>query len=210
MAKPATRKVLKGHSILQEIQMTASVRWTSADLETLPENGKRYEIIDGELIVSRQPHWNHQYVSSKVFSLLDSWDMKTGLGAANCAPGVIFADDEDVVPDVVWVSNERLEDAFSTDGHLHAAPDLAVEVLSPGSVNERRDREAKLKLYSRRGVSEYWIIDWRRRLIEVYRREDAQLKLVGTLYDADTLSTPLLPGFICKVSDIFRGIRPEK
>jgi Uma2 family endonuclease len=186
--------------------MTTSTRWTSADLETLPENGKRYEIIDGELIVSRQPHWNHQYVCSKVFSLLDAWDMQTKLGAANCAPGVIFADDEDVVPDVVWISYERLADAFSTDGHLHAAPEIVIEVLSPGSVNERRDREAKLKLYSRRGVSEYWIVDWRKRLVEVHRREEAQLKIISTLYDPDTLATPLLPGFACRVADIFEGI----
>lgn len=186
--------------------MTTSTRWTSADLETLPENGKRYEIIDGELIVSSQPHWNHQYVCSKVFSLLDAWYMQTKLGAANCAPGIIFADDEDVVPDVVWISSKKLADAFSTDGHLHAAPELVVEVLSPGSVNERRDREAKLKLYSRRGVSEYWIVDWRKRLIEVHRREEAQLKLINTLYDSDRLITPLLAGFACKAADIFEGI----
>lgn len=190
--------------------MTTSTRWTSADLETLPENGKRYEIIDGELIVSRQPHWNHQYVCSKVFSLLDAWNTRAKAGTANCAPGVIFADDEEVVPDVVWISNQRLADAFSTDGHLHAAPELVVEVLSPGSINERRDREAKLKLYSRRGVSEYWIVDWRKRLVEVYRREEAQLTLAVTLYDSDMLTTTLLSGFTCKVADIFEGIFTEK
>ena len=63
-------------------------------------------------------------------------------------------------PDVVWVSKERLAAVLRRDGKLHGAPDLVIEVLSPGAKNERRDREAKLKLYARRGVREYWIINW--------------------------------------------------
>ena len=62
------------------------------------------------------------------------------------APGLIFADDDDVAPDVVWISRERLAGTLDQTGHLHTAPELVVEVLSPGSVNERRDREVKLKL----------------------------------------------------------------
>ena len=78
-------------------------------------------------------------------------------------------------PDVVWVSRERLSSVLAEDGKLHGAPDLVVEVLSPGPVNERRDREAKLKLYSQRGVREYWIVDWRQRKLEAYRRQEAAL-----------------------------------
>jgi len=89
---------------------------------------------------------------------------------------------------------------------LHAAPELVVEVLSPGTANERRDRKAKLKLYSVRGVSEYWIIDWRTRQLEVYRRDQAQLQLVATLFEADTLNSPLLPGFVCTVASLFERI----
>lgn len=188
--------------------MTKAMRWTSADLEVLPENGSQYEIIDGELYVSRQPHWNHQRICVRVCALLEAWNMKTGSGIANFAPGIIFADDEDVAPDVVWISDERLAAALS-DGKLHAAPELVVEVLSPGSTNERRDREAKLKLYSNRGVEEYWIIDWRLRQIEIHRRDEGRLKLVATLFDDDTLATPLLPDFEHKVSDLFEGLSAE-
>ncbi len=78
-----------------------------------------------------------------------------------------------------------------------------IEVLSPGSVNERRDRQAKLKLYSRRGVREYWIVGWMIQQLEVYRRKRAALKLVATLYPSDRLETPLLPGFSCEVAKIF-------
>lgn len=186
--------------------MTAALRWTSADLEALPDAGKLYEIIDGELHVSKQPHWHHQAVCGQVFTLLQSWSRQSGAGYANIAPGVILAEDDDVAPDVVWVSRERLATALREDGKLHAAPDLAVEVLSPGPANERRDREAKLKLYSQRGVREYWIIDWRRRQVEIYRRTETVLQLVATLFEADTLQSPLLAGFSCQVKAFFEDL----
>jgi Uma2 family endonuclease len=91
-------------------------------------------------------------------------------------------------------------------GKLHAAPELVVEVLSPGSSNAARDREIKLKLYSRRGVLEYWIVNWQERSMEIYRRENAVLKLQSTLYENNTLQSPHLPGFDCQVSEIFADI----
>ncbi|HWC76441.1 MAG TPA: Uma2 family endonuclease, partial [Blastocatellia bacterium] len=151
--------------------MASTLRWTSADLEALPDDGKRYEIIDGELFVSKQPHINHQDVCFQIASLLNDWSKQTGLGRAFVNPGLIFAEDDDVVPDVVWIGNERLSSAVREDGKLHSAPELVVEVLSPGPVNQRRDREAKLKLYSRRDVREYWIVDWTTQSVEVYRRK---------------------------------------
>jgi Uma2 family endonuclease len=87
---------------------------------------------------------------------------------------------------------------------LIVAPDLIVEVLSAGTENERRDREAKLKLYSERGVQEYWIINWRSPQLEVYRRQNVMLTLVCTLLPGDTLSSPLLPGFACAIDRLFK------
>jgi Uma2 family endonuclease len=191
--------------------MTTTPRFTSADLEAFPlDDGKRYEIIDGELYVSRQPHLNHQRVCHRAAFKLQQWSDASGQGEAIPAPGVIFATDDDVAPDIVWMSSQRSATIVATDGKLHAAPELIVEVLSPGSANEKRDREAKLKLYSRRGVDEYWIIDWQQRRIEVFRREDASLALTATLSEADTLTTPLLSGFVCRVADLFSGIPAEK
>lgn len=183
--------------------MSTALRWTSADLAVLPDDGKRYEIIDGELYMSRQPHWHHQQACMRMAAALDAWSRQTGAGEANLAPGVIFAEDNDVAPDVIWISQSRRATALGPDGHLYAAPELVVEVLSPGGANERRDREAKLKLYSRRGVLEYWIVDWRTQQIEVYRREQLALHLVATLYSTDTLTSPLLPGFVCQVATLF-------
>ena len=86
---------------------------------------------------------------------------------------------------------------------MRQAPDLVVEVLSPGSTNERRDRELKLKLYSRQGVHEYWIVDWQRHNLQVYRRSEAELHLVATLEDEDTLTSPNLPGFSCRLAEFW-------
>ena len=88
-------------------------------------------------------------------------------------------------------------------GHFRRAPELVVEVLSPGPKNERRDRELKLKLYSRQGVREYWIVDWRTRTVQVFRREQAALRLVATLESDDALTTPLLAGFRQPVAELW-------
>jgi Uma2 family endonuclease len=183
-----------------------SLRWKSSDLEAFPDDGKRYEIIDGELYVSRQPHTLHQATVASTIGILHAWNRKSGAGMVIDAPGLIFAEDDDVAPDVVWISHARLATALWPDGKLHAAPELVVEVLSPGPANERRDREAKLNLYSRRGVREYWIVNWERREVEVYRRSDAALRLVGVMAEDDTLESPTLPGFDGDVKELFVGL----
>src|SRR6266478_4739528 len=112
--------------------MTSMLRWTSTDLESMPDDGKRYEIIDGELYVSKQPSWHHQHTCFRIAKALDSWNDETGAGHTNLVPGLIFAEDDDVAPDVVWLSNERLAHTLAEDGKLHSAPELIIEVLSPG------------------------------------------------------------------------------
>lgn len=186
--------------------MSTMTRWTSADLKTLPDDGTRYEIIDGELHMSKQPHYYHQDVCGELYGVLWNWNRTRQLGRVVIAPGLIFAEDDDVAPDLVWISNERLSAALEADGKFHAAPELVIEVLSPGSANERRDREAKLQLYSRRGVSEYWIVSWMHRSIDVYRRDQSQLHHVATLFEIDKIESPLLPGFFCEIALLFERI----
>jgi Uma2 family endonuclease len=183
-----------------------TLRWTSPDLDLFPNDGKRYEIIAGELYVSKHPHWQHQVVCGRVFLQVQLWSDQSQAGMANLAPGLIFADDEDVVPDVIWISHHRLQTALWLDGKLHTSPELVVEVLSPGGAKTRRDRELKLKLYSRRGADEYWIVNWQERRVEVYRRQEGILALEGTLTESDTLRSPLLAGFAGPVSQFFAGL----
>ena len=187
--------------------MSTQLRFTIHDLEHLPEdNEKRYEIIDGELYVSTAPDNNHQMVNLRIASALLKWSEDTRSGITLSNPGVIFTDDNAVIPDVIWVSRERYERFLGDDIKLHAAPELVVEVLSPGAANKARDLQLKLKLYSRQGVREYWIVDWRDATVQVYRRENADLKLVSTLVAEDNLESPLLPGFSASVRAVCAAV----
>ncbi|HKV42550.1 MAG TPA: Uma2 family endonuclease [Blastocatellia bacterium] len=105
-----------------------------------------------------------------------------------------------MIPDLVYLSNERRKQVATGD-RIAGAPELVVEILSPGAGNERRDRHSKRQLYRKYGVKEYWIIDPRSPSIEVYRT--ARLKLTATLAAHDEITTPLLPGFQVLVKDIF-------
>lgn len=181
-----------------------TIYWTTDLVEQMPHvEGARYEIIDGELFVTTQPHTNHQKAVHKIGFQLELWIQAGGSGQIIPAPGLIYAADRAVAPDLVWCSTERSALAVGADGKLHASPELVVELLSPGKTNEDRDRELKLKLYSRQGVDEYWIVDWCTTTIEVYRRDDADLTLAQTLQAGDTIGSPLLPGFTCVIDRFF-------
>ena len=180
-------------------------RWTVADVEALPyDEWHRYEIIDGELFVSTAPGNDHQYTCAQSIIALGNWNNETGLGVVLVGPGVIFSDTDAVQPDVVWVSREQLT-AIEKNRHLHGAPELVIEVLSPGAANLRRDLEVKLRLYSQRGVKEYWAIDGRLETVRVYRPgTTGELVLAATLGRDETLTSPLLPGFALVIARLFR------
>lgn len=190
---------------------TDRVRWTVDDLALLPSEKTRYEVIAGDLYMTHAPHWNHQKTCMRIARYLDEWSMQSGLGEVVDGAGVIFSEEDAVIPDVVWVSKVRLKKLLDESGHLTGAPDLAIEVLSAGIDevlsagidNEKRDRQVKLKLYSIQGVQEYWIADWRQKKIEVYRRDNAVLRLKETLFVQDSISSPLLPDFNCAVERFF-------
>lgn len=189
--------------------MPTAFRFTSKDLDAMPRiEGVRYEIIDGELYVSNAPHWHHQYAADEILIALRTSREVSATGVTVTAPGLVFAEDQDVIPDLIWISNERLARGQDAAGHFTIAPELIVEVLSTGWSNEHRDRDVKLSLYSRQGVDEYWIVDWRARQIEVYRRVEGDLRLVATVAGEDTLTTPLLPRFACLVSSLWAPSTP--
>lgn len=166
--------------------------------------------------MTRAPNWRHQTAITNTAAELREWSISSQFGVAIAMPGIIFSDADNsdadnVIPDLVWVSHDRLSVIEDDAGHLTAAPDLIVGVLSSGKENEKRgclrhgfaERETKLKLYSTRGVHEYWLLNWQPQQVEVYRREQAVLRLVATLIASDTLTSPLLPGFACVVSRFF-------
>ena len=120
-------------------------------------------------------------------------------------PGVIFDNFNAAIPDIVFVSNEHIK-AIASGEKVTGAPDLVVEIVSPGAENERRDRTVKRQAYSKFGVREYWVVDRYQQTIEIYRLDKGQLILVTTLANSkDQLTTPLLPAFACRVSEVFEG-----
>jgi Uma2 family endonuclease len=182
-------------------------RWTTADLARLPDDdGMRYEIIDGELHVPKAPHSYHQVVAGRIPARLDTWGITHATGLTIAAPGIVLDDEDNLIPDVIWISNARLAMALGEDGKLHALPELVVEVLSPGAANERRDREDKRLVYGRGGVQEYWIVDWQRRTLEVYRLNGNDLTLTTSVGEADTLQSDLLPDLAMPMAPLCVGV----
>ena len=181
------------------------LKWTTRDLAVIPDDDgwKRHEIIGGELYVTRAPHIFHQDAGGNLYFELQTWSRTTRLGKPFQTPGVIFGPNDAAIPDVIWISTDRLATGIDSSGHLTITPELMIEVLSAGEQNEQRDKEVKLKLYSRYGVQEYWIVNWRLKTLEVYRHSNSQLQLIATLLTSDTLTTPLLPGFEVSINQIF-------
>ena len=175
---------------------------TVADLGSMPEDGNRYELVAGELYVSRAPHIVHQAVISNVLHAFRDYLEQNPIGRVFPEVGVIFSEQDAVIPDLLFISNERFYQAIS-GGRLTSAPDLIVEVLSSGTENERRDRSVKRYLYGKYGVKEYWIVNWEVGTVEIYRLGAGGLELQATLGTKDALTSPLLPDFHLAVEAIF-------
>jgi Uma2 family endonuclease len=165
--------------------------------------GARYELIDGELYASTVPHYTHQVTCGRLIAALGTWSRTEVAGEVVGGPGLVFDRANSVIPDVVWVRRSRMAQALGADGNLHQAPDLVIEVLSPGTINTARDRELKLGLYSLRQVPEYWIVDWQGRQVEVYRRDGDALAAITALTESGVLTSPLLPGFALPLARLF-------
>lgn len=153
----------------------ATLRWTADMVRALPDDGKRYEVIDGELFVTPAPSWEHQAASKALFLRLHSYVSAHALGAVFYAPAdVEFSAERMVEPDlfVVPLIEGRSPRSWEEAGRLL----LAVEILSPGTA--RADRLVKRRLYQRPGVPEYWIIDVAARLVERWRPEDERPEIL--------------------------------
>lgn len=150
--------------------------WTAQMVRALPDDGKRYESVDGELLVTPAPVRRHQRMVGQLFRLLADYVEDTGLGEALCSPADIEAGERTLVqPDlfVVPLAAGRQADEWVEVRELL----LAVEVLSPSTA--RADRHLKRRLYQREGVPECWIADLDARLIERWRPEEERAELLA-------------------------------
>ncbi|MDQ3755410.1 MAG: Uma2 family endonuclease [Acidobacteriota bacterium] len=175
---------------------------TVDDLDLMPDDGNRYELLEGEIYVSRAPSLTHQRILGNLLTLLKNYLDQHPHGEAFATPGVIFDPSNGVIPDIVFISNQ-LGDRLGASERITEAPELVIEIISPGKENARRDRVVKRRVYAKHGVKEYWIIDPEAETLEIYRAERHKLAHTVTLQDEDVIATPLLPGFTCAVSKIF-------
>jgi Uma2 family endonuclease len=142
-------------------------------------------------------------VSGNLFLTFGFFLRDNPIGEIITTPAVVFSDFSAVISDLVFISHQRQEEIASGQ-RITGAPDLVIEIVSPGAENERRDRVAKRQLYAKYGVQEYWLVLPEGRTIEVYVLEGEILKLPRTLEEQDELTSALLPGFSCKVASIFK------
>jgi Uma2 family endonuclease len=179
---------------------------TIADWDAMPyRDGNRYEIIEGELFVSCSPGLTHEIVLVNLILLIGNFLERSPIGVTVPNVGVILSDVSGVIPDLLVFLNEQ-RDTIIADDRLKGPPALVIEILSPGATNIRRDRVNKRELYAKHGVPEYWIVDPQNMTLERYIHQGSSLVLLETLEGEDSLSTTTLPGFSCKVSEIFKRI----
>lgn len=171
-------------------------KMTAAEFFDLPETTQPVELIEGELIVSPTPVPKHARTSVRFVVYLD--DLVPN-GEIFDAPMEIYLDDENTVqPDIFWVAeNGRCKEG---EKRFVGAPELIIDILSPGSV--RLDKITKFKLYERHGVTEYWIVDPIEQYVEVYRLENGRYMLQGT-YGPDMSFESAVLGKTVDLNQIF-------
>lgn len=182
--------------------VTVPVRTTYQDLCELLPDETRCELIEGELLMSPSPSRFHQDAIQRLNEPLLKHVKQNNLGVVYFAPLDVVLSDYDVVqPDILFVSNLRRD--ILKDKNIQGAPDLAVEIISPGS--RERDRLIKKGLYARYGVQEYWLVDLEKKAIEVLSLKKGAYQLVAIFSAEDTLSTPLFPTLALPVGSVFEG-----
>ncbi len=177
---------------------------TVADFEALPyDETHRYELIEGELYVSPAPGLPHQRVLRKLLVKLDNYLSQNPVGEIIPGPNAILSNHDWVIPDIVFVSKERWDSIAEKLG-FYGAPDLMIEILSPGVRNRSHDLKLKRKQYGKFGVQEYWVVDVEARCVMIFHLDGDTLKDLETLKEDNQLQSTLLPEFTLTVSEIFK------
>ena len=181
----------------------AGVKLTYDDYVQFPDDGKRHELIDGEHYVTPTPNRKHQAIVLNLGAMLWSYLQQHPIGRVFVAPfDVIFSDFDVVEPDVLYLSTKRLGE-IETSPLIKGAPDLVVEIGSPGT--RKRDETIKRRLYERFGVAEYWVVDPELDAIKVYRRTGERYERAAELLleRDDRLTSPFFPDLALPLSKIF-------
>lgn len=179
----------------------AQGQWRYEDYLRLPNDDKRYEIIDGVLYVANAPGYDHQFTVIKLSSRLDVFVTEQKLGVVLTAPFEVHLSETSrpVQPDILFLNNAQ-QPAPGTQVFT-GAPTLIVEVISPGSL--RLDRRVKFDAYEQAGVVEYWLADPKTRSVEVYVLSNGEYALFGQFTDDEPITSQVLEGLTIKTSLLF-------
>ena len=179
--------------------MVTAVRLTYRDYANTPDD-ERYELIDGELIMSESPIIAHQDNRMELGYQIQVFVKTNDAGIVYLPDTDVVLSDTDVVqPDLLFISKERRH--IIGEANIQGAPDLVVEILSPSTA--RRDWGVKRELYAKHGVKEYWIADPANKIVWVMLLKDGVLEIQQTCHLGDTIASSVLVGFTVKVDDIF-------
>jgi Uma2 family endonuclease len=169
--------------------MGTKLKLTYRDYALLPDDGKRYEILDGDLYVTPSPSARHQKVSLNLVLALAQHVRAHGIGEVFAAPlDVILADDSIAQPDILFVVKDRLHIVRDV---VHGAPDLLIEILSPGT--QERDRTLKRHLYARHGSRELWLVDPEDKTVEVFHLDPSSENPPRIFAHRDILLSEVIP-----------------
>ena len=179
---------------------TQTRKMTYADYAAMPDDGHRYQVIEGELFMTPAPNEPHQRSLQNLFSLMRDYVRAAGLCKVYFAPFDVVLSDENVVqPDALFISKERLK--IITEANVQGAPDLVVEILSPGTAHI--DRADKRELYARFGVREYWLVSPEAGSIEVLTLREGAFRRLGLFGAGDEVKSEVLSGLAFKTDAVF-------
>ncbi len=180
---------------------TPATKLTYHDYQLLPDDGKRYEIIDGDLYMTPAPLTRHQMIAIRLSHVLMTYLETHPIGTALAAPCDVLLSDVDILqPDLLVVLQDGI--ARITDKNVQGPPDLVIEILSPGTA--ARDRDLKRKRYEHFGVREYWLVDPDRNTVEILRLEQNRFTRTSLTPRPSQASSTILSDLILDLAWILK------
>ncbi len=174
--------------------------WTYEDYAALPDDGRRYEIVNGVLVMAPAPTPEHQDIVGEIYVALRAYVKLAGLGRVFMGPlDVQLSPENTFQPDLVVLLNAHLERV--AEKKISGAPDLAVEIASPSTA--AYDRLTKYEKYAQAGITEYWIVKPTRRTVEVLVLENGEYRSLGVFSEQATLPSRVIPGLPVRVEQFF-------
>ena len=183
-------------TVLQEKKV-----WTYDDYLTLPDDLNTYEIIEGELYMTPAPTTKHQKITRNLFRILDQYVSQQHSGEVLFSPiDVVLAPLNVVQPDIVYISKENL--SIITEKNIQGAPDLVIEILSPGTI--QKDRITKMKVYAKHGIKHLWLIDPDNQTLEAFELDRRKTyRVINALAGKEDFTPPLFKGLTIRLKEVW-------